>query len=53
MTFDVEINEFIIISVRWLVGLKQIQLEQQNTQLPLIILGKNLKLILWRIKKGT
>ena len=41
MTFNVEINEFIIISLRWLVVLKQIQFEQQNTTLPRNILAKN------------
>ena len=34
-------------------GLKLIQLKQQKTQLPLIILAKNLKLILCRVIKGT
>ena len=36
----------------WLVGLKLIQLEQQKTQLPFIILTKNLKPILYRLIKG-
>ena len=40
-------------SLRWLVGLKLIQLEQQKTQLPLIILAKNLKALLCRVIKGT
>ena len=39
--------------LRWLVVLKLIQLEQQKTQLPLIILAKNLKPILCRVIKGT
>ena len=39
--------------LRWLVGLKLIQLEQQRTQLPFIILAKNLKPILCRIIKCT
>ena len=34
-------------------GLKLIQLEQQKTQLPLIILAKKLKPILCRVIKGT
>ena len=38
-------NIFIEINLRWLVGLKLIQLEQQNTQLPFVILAKNLKTI--------
>ena len=38
--------------LRWLVGLKLIQLEQQKTQLPLIILTKYLKPILYRVIKG-
>ena len=37
--------------LRWLAGLKLIQLEQQKTQLPLITLAKNLKLILSKIFK--
>ena len=41
------------LELRWLVGLKLIQLEQQKTQLPFIILTKNLKLILFRVIKGT
>ena len=36
--------------LRWLVGLKLIQLEQQKTQLPFIILARNL---LCRVIKGT
>ena len=39
--------------LRWLIGLTPIQREQQKTQLPLIILAKNLKPILWRVIKGT
>ena len=39
--------------LRWLVGLTPIQREQQKTQLPLIILAKNLKPIIWRVIKGT
>ena len=42
-----------IILLRWLVGLKLIQLEQQKTKLPFIILAKNLKPILRRVIKGT
>ena len=30
-----------------------IQLEQQKSQLPLLILAKNLKAILYRVTKGT
>ena len=37
----------------WLVWLKLIQLEQQKTQLPFIILAKNLRPILCRVIKGT
>ena len=37
----------------WLTGLKLIQIEQQKTQLLLIILAKNLKPILCKIIKGT
>ena len=40
-------------ALRWLLGLKLIQLEQQKTQLPFIILAKNLKPILCRVIKGT
>ena len=36
-----------------LVGLKLIQLKQQKTQLPFIILAKNLKPIICRVMKGT
>ena len=39
--------------LRWLIGLKLIQLEQQKTQLPFIILAKNLKPILCRVIEGT
>ena len=39
--------------LRWLVGLKLIQLEQQKMQLPFIILAKNLKSILCRVIDGT
>ena len=39
--------------LRWLVGLKLIQLERQKTQLPVITLAKNLKPILCRAIKGT
>ena len=39
--------------LRWLVGLKLIQLEQQKTQLPFIILAKNLKPILYRVLRDT
>ena len=39
--------------LRWLVGLKLIQFEQQKTQLPVIIVAKNLKPILCRTIKGT
>ena len=35
--------------LRWLVGLKLIQLEQQKTQLPFIILAKKLKPILCKV----
>ena len=42
-----------VVTLRWLVGLKLMQLEQQKTQLPLIILAKNLKPMLRRIIKGT
>ena len=38
-------NIFIEINLRWLVGLKLIQLEQQKTQLPFVILAENLKTI--------
>ena len=41
------------VSLRWLVGLKLIQLKQQKKQLPFIILAKNLKPILCRVIKGT
>ena len=41
------------INLRWLVGLKLIQLEQQKIQLLLIILAKNLKPIPCRVIKGT
>ena len=41
-----------VASIRWLVGLKQIQLEQQKT-LPFIILAKNSKPILCRVIKFT
>ena len=37
--------------LRWLVGLKLIELEQQKTQFPFIILTKNLKSILCRVIK--
>ena len=40
-------------TLRWLVGLKLLKLEQQKTQLPLIILAKNLKPILCRVIKGA
>ena len=39
--------------LRWLIRLKLIQLEQQKTQLPFIILARNLKPILSRVIKGT
>ena len=39
--------------LKWLVGLKLIQLEQQKTQLPFIILAKNVKPIICRVIKGT
>ena len=39
--------------LRWLVGLKLIQLEQQKMQLPFIILAKTLKSILCRVIEGT
>ena len=39
--------------LRWLVELKLIQLEQQKTQFPFIILSKYLKPILCRAIKGT
>ena len=39
--------------LRWLAELKLIQLEQQKTQLPFIILAKYLKPILCRVIKGT
>ena len=38
--------------LKWLVGLKLIQFEQQKTQLPFIILAKNLKPRLCRVLKG-
>ena len=41
------------VPLTWLLGLKLIQLEQQKTQLPFIILAKNLKPILCRVMKGT
>ena len=39
--------------LRWLVGLKLIQLEQQKAHFTLIILAKNLKPILCGVIKGT
>ena len=42
-----------LMPLRWLVELKLIQLEQQKTQLPLIILEKNVKPILCKVVKGT
>ena len=42
-----------VVTLRWLVGLKLIRLEQQKTQLPLITLAKNLKPMLRRVIKGT
>ena len=39
--------------LRWFAGLNPIQLEQQKTQLALIILAKNLKPILSRVTKNT
>ena len=39
--------------LRWLVELELIQLEQQKTQLPFITSAKKLKLILYRVIKGT
>ena len=63
MTFartDISLNKTVIDMnyqkkkfLRWLVGLKLIQLEQQKSQLPFIILAKNLKPILCRVIKGT
>ena len=51
---NVGIEKYILRTcLRWLVGLNLIQLEQQKTQLPLIVLAKNLKLILCRVLKGT
>ena len=47
------IRSFRYNNLRWLVGLKLIQIEQQKAQLPLIILAKYLKPILCRIIKGT
>ena len=47
------VNVYLMKILRWLVGLKLIQLKQQKTQLPLIILAKNLKPVLCRIIKGT
>ena len=41
------------LNLRWLLGLKLIQLEQQKPQLPFIILAKNLKPILCRTIKDT
>ena len=41
------------VTLRWLVGLKLIQLEQQKTKLPLITLAKNLKPTLCRVIEGT
>ena len=41
------------VGLKWLVGIKLIQLEQQKTQLPVTILAKNLKPILCRAIKGT
>ena len=40
-------------TLKWLVRLNLIQLEQQKTQPPFIILAKNLKPILCRVIKGT
>ena len=37
--------------LKWLVGLKLIKLEQQKTQLPFVILAKNLKPTLCRVVK--
>ena len=39
--------------LRWLIGLKLIQLKQQKTQLPFIILAKKLKPVLCRVMKDT
>ena len=41
-----------MITLRWPLRLKVIQLEQRKTQLPFIILAKNLKPILCRVIKG-
>ena len=40
-------------NLRWLVGLKLVQFEQQKTQLPFLILAKILKPIFCRVVKGT
>ena len=50
---SVWLNIFAELLLRWLVGLKLTQLEQQKTQLTFIILAKNLKLILCMVIKGT
>ena len=42
-----------IAKLKWLVGLKLTQLEQEKTQLPFIIIAKNLKPILCRVMEGT
>ena len=44
---------YIINDLRWLVGLNLIQLEQQKTQLPFIILAKKLRPILCRVVTGV
>ena len=40
------------LQLRWLVGLKLMQLEQQKTQLPFIILVKKLKPVLCMVITG-
>ena len=39
-------------ALRWLVGLKLIQLERQKAKFPPIILAKHLKPVLFRVTKG-
>ena len=51
--FEYFVQIHILSVLQWLVGLKPIQLEQQKTQVPLIILAKNLKPIVCRVIKST
>ena len=45
-------TEELMDQLRWLLGLKLIQLRQQKTQLPLIILAKNLKPVPCKVIKA-